>query len=227
MNKDDTFDKVFDTILYDALKSVESEPNSNLPEEMDVEFSEKHKAEMKKIFEREKKKVRIKQLHKSASRAVVCLMVLVLVSGVMVMSVNALRIRFLNFAFNISQSNTEITAVEDSDGGRYDTDRLSFEYIPVGFALAEQKISDTIIYLKFSNGTDYVIILCCPSEGMTSIDTENAECSQMTINGMKALYSENENGKILVIYDDNEIYMVKGTISKEEIVEIAQNLRKK
>ena len=228
INRKDTFDKVFDTLLNEALSDVESEPNPDLPEEMDFEFSAEHKAKMKRIFDGEKKKIWRKQLYKSVSHIVACLIVLIVISGVTIMSVDALKIRFLNFVFNTNQTNTEITVSEETESGMYETDELLLGYIPTGFNLKTQKISPNMIRLVFNNESDNIVISVYSSNGMMSIDTEDSDYYEnFDINDFKALYVENKNGHTLTMYNDSIMCIIKSTISKKEIVEIAQNFRKK
>ncbi len=227
MNDKNTFDKMFDALLDEALTAVESEPNPDLPEEMDVVFSDRHNAAMKKMFDSERRKIRRKQLYRSARHMAAALVVLILVSGVTVMSANALKTRLFNFVFNTSQTNTEITAKEVSESGKYESDVISLGYLPEGYILERQSGSGKgeSIILAFRNETSRFTIITHFGEGKISINTENAECEQLNINGKRALYTDNVNENIMTIYYDDVICTIHGNIPKEEIVEIAQNLK--
>ena len=56
MNKKDTFDKILDTLIDEAIPIVESMPDEDLPDEIPGEYSEDFEKRMKKIFAAERKK---------------------------------------------------------------------------------------------------------------------------------------------------------------------------
>lgn len=218
-------EKLFETVLYQALKEVESEPNPDLPLDEDVEFSEAHKKRMKKLFDAERKKLRRKGYIKTFKYMAACLGLLIVVSSVTVMSVSALRIRVLNFIFNTEQTNTEITSSEETEDHVYDDEELSIEYLPDGFVLQTQKTTDQITYLCFGNGVDTIDFLIYPTDGTTSVDTENAISEKMVINGYDCLYSEIEHEKMLTVFNSYSTIVISSTINKNEIIKIAQNLK--
>lgn len=225
MSEKNVFDTAFDAMLVEALK--QSEAKSDLPQTMNVEFSARHNSAMKKIFDGERKKMRRHGAMRIAGRIAACVAVFAVVSGTAVMSVSALRVRFLNFVFNTYQTNTEITASENAQNGKYDTDEVTVEYIPSGFVLQRQQITDTTIFLVFGNETDRVKITVSQSEGLASVDTEGSQCEEVEADGRRGLYVENERGNTLIMHDNEIAYMLQGTISRDELIKIAQGLKKK
>lgn len=216
-------DKIFDSLLTEALNEVESEFNPNLPEEMDIEFSQEHKAKMKKLFDSEKKRLWYKQSFRLMQRITACFLVLIAISGVTVMSVKPLRISFLEFLSDSQQVNKSVTVNKET----YETDKISLGYIPPGFEPEEEKVSDGITYLKFSNNSENITVSVYSGENAENIKPLADNCEQIIINGHHAVYSEENNEHILMMYSDNSIYIINSTINKEKIVEIAQNLKEK
>lgn len=225
MSDREMVDKIFETMVHEALEEVEQEDTYPLCDNFDFEFSEQHKEKMKKIFDREKKKIWIRKFGKSMQRVAAGLLVVILVSGVAVMSVSAWRVKFLNFIFDTKQTNTEITTNEDTNQATYNTDLLSLNYIPEGFSLEKQMIAEDLTYLKFSDSVNDFIISITPLEGKVSLDTENAYCEKININDNEALYSETDTENILVIENREEIISIKSSLKRDEIIKIAQNLK--
>ena len=225
MSDREMVDKIFETMVHEALEEVEQEDAYPSCDNFDFEFSEQHKEKMKKIFDREKKKIWIRKFGKSMQRVAAGLLVVILVSGVAVMSVSAWRVKFLNFIFDTKQTNTEITTNEDTNQATYNTDLLSLNYIPEGFSLEKQMIAEDLTYLKFSDSVNEFIISITPLEGKVSLDTENAYCEKININDNEALYSETDTENILVIENREEIISIKSSLKRDEIIKIAQNLK--
>lgn len=225
MSDREMVDKIFETMVHEALEEVEQEDAYPSCDNFDFEFSEQHKEKMKKIFDREKKKIWIRKFGKSMQRVAAGLLVVILVSGVAVMSVSAWRVKFLNFIFDTKQTNTEITTNEDTNQATYNTDLLSLNYIPEGFSLEKQMIAEDLTYLKFSDSVNDFIISITPLEGKVSLDTENAYCEKININDNEALYSETDTENILVIENREEIISIKSSLKRDEIIKIAQNLK--
>ncbi len=225
MSDKNMYDKAFDLLLHESLSEVEEEDNIDLPDALDVDFSDEHKAKMKKIFDTEKKKVWKKRFYKSAKRVAACAAVLIIVSGITIMSVSAWRVRFLNFVFNKQQTHTEISADDTQEVGMYETDKVLIGYIPEGFSLTKKRITSAITYLQFDNTTDQVKITMSSSTSIANIDTEDADYEEMLINGETALYAEKEGEKILAVCSEDGIVTIQGTIGREEIVKIARNLK--
>lgn len=223
MSKKETFDKIFDALLDEAIETIESQPDVNLPEETEVTFSKRHEERMRKLFAKERAKAKRKKIYRHIQRMAACFLALILVSGVTVMSVDALRVRFLNFVFDTEDIRTIINLEEE--GSRYSNEDVILEYIPEGFVLDKESVDATKIYLKFKRDEEYFSVSISETYLSKSIDTENASCEKMTINDMEAMYSENDNKKVLVLHDDEYIYTIKSNISKKEIVEIAQKIK--
>lgn len=227
MSDRNIYDKAFDLLLHEALSEVESEENVNLPDELDVDFSDEHKAKMKKIFDRERKKIWRKKVYKTAQRIAACAAVFIVISGITIMSVDAWRIRFLNFVFNNQQTNTEISMTSIPEENIYETDTLLIGYIPDRFTLTKNSKTDALLYLNFDNGANQIRITVVSSDTTTNIDTEDAVYEEMLINDNKALYAEKNGQRIVVICTYENVITIQGDISKDEIIKVAQNLKNK
>ena len=141
------------------------------------------------------------------------------------MSVDALRTRVMNFIFNARSTDTEITSVTDGKNENYRIGNFSIEYIPDGFQLEKQREIDQEIYLLFENSENALIsITVSQSNGVHSVDTEDAYIEEITINGIKSLYSTKDGNNILAMCSEKGIVTIQSTISRDEIVKIARNI---
>ena len=232
MTNKDTFDKILDSLLDEALPIVESMPDKNLPEGTDAPFTEEDERRERAILEKERAALRAVHVRAYLKRAAVCAATLILLCAILVMSVSALRAPVLNFVTKTTKESTDITLPNTDDASTsdaqeiYNTDSLSVGYIPEGFSLAERDIKERSVYLLFSNGTQTFDICIYSNNSTISINTEDACIERMYINNHPALYSENDVCNIITMYDDNYVYIIEGTIDKDNLVQIAQNLKK-
>ena len=226
MNKRDTFDKILDALIDEAIPIVESMPDEDLPDERPVEFSEDFERRMEQTFKNAKKKIRRKKLYKYTRRIAACFAVLIVASGITVMSVSALRVKLFNLIFNTQETNTEIHFENEDQENMYSDTGLELSYVPNGFVIDKKEIKEDRVYLKYRNDNQYFSITVSESSGTLSIDTEDAITEEMYINGNKALYSENTKLKTLTYIYNNYVYVIKGDIEKTEIIKIAENLKK-
>ncbi|HIU57341.1 MAG TPA: DUF4367 domain-containing protein, partial [Candidatus Ornithomonoglobus merdipullorum] len=197
MNEKDTFDKILDTLIDEAIPIVESMPDEDLPDEIPVEYSEDFEKRMKKIFATERKKIRRKQILKNVRRIAACFAIFIVVSGITVMSVSALRVKILNLIFNSQETNTEVQFEDSDQSNDYDNVGLELMYVPDGFEIVRKDIQDKTVYLRFENDDLYFSVTLTESTGTISLDTEDANVEEININGNKALYAEKSTLKTL------------------------------
>lgn len=226
MNKKDTFDKILDTLIDEAIPIVESMPDEDLPDEIPGEYSEDFEKRMKKIFAAERKKIRRKQIFKNIRRIAACFAIFIVVSGITVMSVSALRVKILNLIFNSQETNTEVQFEDSDQSNEYDDVGLELMYVPDGFEIIRKDIQDNIVYLRFENDDLYFSVKLTKSTGTISIDTEDANVEEIYINGNKALYVEKSSLKTLTGMIGDYSYTINGNIDKDEILKISENLKK-
>lgn len=221
---DNTFDKILDSLIDEALPAVEAMPDKNLPEEMDVDFSPEFEERMQKIFKNERRKVRRKRILRYSRNIAACFLIFVVISGISIMSVEAFRLKFLNLVYNSSKTNTEIS-FEEHRSNRYESEWIALEYVPAGFSLEKSKSTDRISYLNFDNGEEYFDVTIYETDAVLSIDTEGGSTEKIKINDIDGIYSENDNVKSIVFRQDEKVCTVEGTIEKEELIKIAKNLK--
>ncbi len=228
MNKQNNlFDKAFEMMLEEAATKADEKLGESLNvSSEEIVFSEEHEKKMKRLFNKERRTQKRKKYFKYTQRIACILLAFVLVSGVTIFSVDAWRIKFLNFVLESNEPNTDFN-FSDNGGTTYSDDNVILHYVPMGFEIDDVQNSKRRIYLRFSNGDMYFGITVNGINGSYSIDTENAVVERITINNNEGIYSSNENINILVWHDDEYVYRITANISEDEIIKIAENLTKK
>jgi len=227
MNSNVTTDKDFDDLLYYAvpLAAKELMDEMELPEK-EPEFSKEHDAKMQKLFRRERNKLLINKISVYSKRVAIVLFITLVVAGLSLLSVEAWRIKVLNFVMEIKQTHSEINLSEEKTGDTYNSDQVSFEYIPKGFKLENSDLKENRIYLLFKNDDQFFEFIMIRADGQMGIDTEQAQVKKININGNEAIYSTNNNINVLLWHDSNYVYSLEGNIIENELVNIAKNIKK-
>ncbi len=227
MIDNDLWDKILDDLIDKAAPIAAEELGMELPDPDDVEFSKEHENAMRKLFRKEQRKLVYRKVLKYSKRAAVFFLAIVVVSGVFVFSVEAWRVKVLNFVIDMSQTHSEINFSEEgTKGDSYASDEITLGYIPEGFKLDKKDVKGDMISLVFKGEESYFIFSMREITGSIGIDTEDASVKKLKINGHEALFSSNENVNILVWHDEDYTYSLSGTVEENEMAEIARSIKK-
>ena len=222
-----TLDKIFDDIIAEATSIAAENLGRNMPEPEAIKFSKEHEEAMQKLFRKERKKLFYKKISKYSKRAAVFLLAVIIMSGITVFSVEAWRVKVMNFVVEMSQTHSEINFSEDSTkGDSYTSDEITLGYIPKGFKLEKRDAKGNMVSLIFKREKDYFIFYMSKITGSMGIDTENASVKKIQIDGQEALFSSNKNANILVWNDKEHSYSLSGTVEENEMVKIVENIKK-
>lgn len=227
MNEDKLYNKALDDLISYAGPMAIAEMAMGMKEAEDVEFSEGHQRIMEQLFRKERKKLRLKKLVFYSKRAIACVLIFVTIVSVSILSVEAWRIKFLNFVIEVNQTHTHMNFSEDATtGDSYHSDAISLDYIPIGFKLEKSNVMENYIYLIFKADEQHFSFSMNNIDGSMGVDTEDATIKRITINDYEAIYSSNNNINILVWHDDRYSYMLSGNIDEKEMIKIANGLKK-
>lgn len=227
MSNEKIFDRIFDDIVNEAASIATENIGRNMVEPEAVEFSKEHEAEMQRIFRKERKKWVHRKAAEYLKRVAIFLLIVMIVSGVAVFSVEAWRIKTLNFILEMSQTHSEINFEEgNAKGESYTSDGITLAYIPKGYKLEKKDIKNDMGSLVFKGKEHYFVFSVSDITNSIGIDTENASFKKTTINGQEALFSSNNNVNILVWHDEIFSYTLSGTVEENEILKIAKNIKK-
>lgn len=180
-----------------------------------------------KAIDREYKKGRRRAFGKKAAKfgryaVTVCAAVIVAVS-ISVVSVDALRVKFLDWLANIRPTHTTYNDID------YYNDSVFPEYMTSGYSLQFYSKDNSIITETFINNNNYIIsILINTDNTVFNSDNEATDSELIEINQNIAMYTERDESKSLMWNDDKASYVISSNdpeLSKAELVEIAQTLK--
>jgi intracellular sulfur oxidation DsrE/DsrF family protein len=179
---------------------------------------------MKKKEENRKK--RIKRIKRISSRVAIILLTLSVAFTVCTLSVEAFRVKVFNLFQDTKDNYTEVKAEEEIDQevkGYYYPN-----YLPEGFTVENNKDLKSIRIIHFAKDDEIITFIQAQNESSFHLDTENAEVSDLFVNGNAGLLIIIKDKTTTVFWNNNEMsFSISGYINKEEIIKIAENIEKK
>lgn len=185
-----------------------------------------------KALDREYRKGRIRSFGKKAATfgryAVTVCAVIIVFFSISVVSVDALRIKFLDWLTNIHSTHT---TYNDSYSIN---DVISPSYLPDGYNLQLYSRDDTLTTQRFVNGKGSSISISIstsittPSNVVINTDNESTYSEFIDVNGNVAVYTQKDEISSLMWIDGNTSYLITtsdNTISEDILVKIAQSLK--
>ena len=166
----------------------------------------------------------------AALKAVACLAIVIVVAAAFVFSVPTVRAGFLQLIDRIFDGYTNI----EIDGKKFDEhiilNEYVFDYIPEGFKLDKDISSNNekLVFISETEGRSFSI-KCYSSENfLIQYDNEQSIIEEVSINGVRAFYCHNDNEEknILSWSDGGSFFVISGNISKQEMLRIAENIKK-
>lgn len=220
--KNNSMDNMFEELLKKGASLAAEEMGADVSTKTADGFSEEHERRMKKLFAREKHKRRMRRFTMYAARIAAVLAVVTVVSGAVILNVDALKIRFFNMFTNTQTTNTKISYM---DGTSYSNDIITISYVPEGFDLDRERLDQNKAYAKFKNSGQYFAVNVADADSDINIDTEDAEAKKLEINGYEVLYSEKEGINIFSYSYDKYAVNVMGNIEKNLMIKIIKNIK--
>ena len=185
-----------------------------------------------KALDREYRKGRIRSFGKKAATfgryAVTVCAVIIVFFSISVVSVDALRIKFLDWLTNIHSTHTTYNDSYNIN------DVISPSYLPDGYNLQLYSRDDTLTTQKFVNGKGSSISISIStsitnsSNVVINTDNESTYSEFIDVNGNTAVYTQKDEISSLMWIDGNTSYLITtsdNTISEEILVKIAQSLK--
>jgi hypothetical protein len=172
----------------------------------------------------------MKRARKLSSRAAVFILVLIACMTVVTMSVEAFRIRFFNFFIEENENYTEIEKREDvSNQGVPDIEVENFfylSYLPTGYSFESYTVVGDSIIIQYSSGEEIIIFNQSKGDANYQIDTEGADIRGIPVGEGSGKLLLKDGRSILLWSFDEYSYYIKAHINEEEIIKMAENLKK-
>ena len=228
-----TKEKIFDLILTDALKEsmkIEFEEIDKLTAEETHEFSPQFEKKMRKLINSIGRKDRIKKFKRFAVKSVVVLsIVFTLIFGGLLTQPEVFAAVQNVFRSIFDKYDKYEYLGEELTSENFDND-IKFGYVPDGYSLSKGDYSPIDVTLFYTNETDKIIFEYCIANFTTSLyDNEHSSYSSFILNDVEYHYYESNDNVFtnkLIWYKDGYEFGIYAHLSKEELVKIAENLKK-
>ena len=180
-----------------------------------------------KALDKEYRKGQIRSFGKKAARfgryAITVCAAVIVVFSISVVSVDALRIKFLNWLTNVHSTHTSYNDIDHVKSSVFP------EHIPSGYLLQSYNKEDNIITETFVNAKNYfiTIVINNNNNSVYSIDNEETDYEIVEINDNTGLITDKEGLITLIWNDATHNYFIStndNTISTDTIIQIAQSL---
>lgn len=228
-----TKEKIFDLILADALKESmrkEFEEIDKMTAEETHEFSPQFEKKMRKLINSVGRKENLKKIKHFAVKSIAPIAVIFsIISG-------SLLVQPEVFA---SVQNVFRKVFDKYDKYEYIGEELTFEnfdnnirlgYVPDGYYLSLGDYSTINVTLFYTNETDKITFeYGIANFTTTSYDNEHSSYSSFILNDVEYHYYESNDNVFnnkLIWYKDGYVFGIYAHLSKEELVKIAENIKK-
>ena len=180
-----------------------------------------------KAIDREYKKGRRRAFGKKAAKfgryaVTVCAAVIVAVS-ISVVSVDALRVKFLDWLANIRPTHTTY-----NDYSHLNSLYVP-EYLPKGYVLQSFNNEGVLISETFADSSEnYIKLIICPEDFVLNSDNEENDIENVNVNNSTGIYMIKDEFVSLIWNVDGKKYTMSTndvSVSKEELVKIAQSIK--
>ena len=194
----------------------------NLPHE----FSEQNKKRMRKIFRKAKRIEFYKEHRKRIVKIAASFLVIICASVITVTQVEAFRMPLLDFFYQVKEKSTFFGVSADS-GRKLTKNFQEYEptYKPEGFVVTEVHEEDDEFFLKYEDEKGRMYKFCYFEKIKNfALDTEATMVSNVEINGNKASIIEKGSETRIIMYEENSIFFLGGTISSEDAYKIIESV---
>ena len=221
-DKKDKNEELFDHIIeYGASSWTDEISPDNIPEE---ELSDQLNQKIDNMFSSARKRANRKRRFITAQRIAAVFVMLLTMASVTLMSVEAFREPVMNFIFNKGSSQNRTRIQMQTHGENKD---FNFTYLPSGYSFSEKKVSEnnTHILYKFKDKSSNVIYLNIILN-TTAKNYSNMNKDDYSIIRRKNIeyYYIDDTFSQLLWYKHKIIYKLNGTLSKDELLKIAEGV---
>lgn len=234
-------DKLNDIFLYmigyEHINNICEETDQLLEEYSDIEIPEsldQRFIDFQKDLNRKKKLKNIREkIIKISKKIAAILIVIIFISTLVTMSVEANRIKFFNMIIETTKRFSEVK-FKETDDLEYikdlpqDWDDFYYPTIlPDGYKLINSISANEIRYLIFADQDNNELRFLQGSiTSAFQLDTEDANVFKVDINGMEGIIIEKDGVTIISWHDNNRSFYLQGKIEKSILLEIGKSIEK-
>lgn len=233
-------DSLFKLVMHDAAEKegrlfleekekLKKDPKS-LPSRAAVQkFSQQLDEQLKKT----KTYARRRRIWQALNKAAIAMLIVLVILGATVVTVQAVRIRVLNFLMDVQQEYTSFQLQDSSSGSEGGSTIIEWRqafiptYIPEGYKISSISDGNLSRIIEFTNPQGSLITYVELSEGnKCQLDTEKASVVEtVNINGHEATVVV-KNSMVTLIWAMNErMFMIRGQIEKDMAIQMAEGVK--
>ncbi|HWP97363.1 MAG TPA: DUF4367 domain-containing protein [Syntrophomonadaceae bacterium] len=164
------------------------------------------------------------------NKAAVFLLVLVALLAVSVVTVEAARIKVLNFFVNMQEKYTQIHLSDKTEEPVDNSINWEDAYVPTdipsGYSIHKSLNNKGLKTIEYANDDNGVIVYQQFNENFESnIDTENAdEIKKITIQGHKGLFVSKGDKRMITWSNDTYVFLITTNLQEESLIKIAESV---
>ncbi|OLS02456.1 DUF4367 domain-containing protein [Tissierella creatinophila] len=197
-------------------------------EELSHKFSKAFEKKMNKLIKGEKRTPFMRSVIVYGKRAAAIVLIVLSITFVTTMSVEAYRVKFFEVITKVWEEFTSITFKSEEEVIDRKLVAINPEYIPEGFSILEETLSDYVNKIIYVNMIDEEIIYeqRLISDGEIIFDTEGIEIKTMDIENETISFFTNKGVSQIYWNDDLYMYRFSSTIDMEEIIKMTKSILK-
>lgn len=165
-----------------------------------------------KVYKETEKRALLRRTVYRAAKIAAVFAIFLFLSVNLVMSVEALRVPILNYCIKLQNTISRIDFSRTPDSMDNESDLAFMLDLPDGYHFNRQSHNhednsrlypDSILSLLYNNDDDQLLMISTtPAAGMLNFDTADAECIEMELVGMHAVYVKKADGTLRMIWVD-------------------------
>lgn len=215
--------------LLDEREILKNDPAFVPSEEAVQRFS----SQLDNILKRKKANALRQKTIKILNRSAVAMLIVIILLFTTVASVQAIRVKVLNFFMDIQPKYTSYQVNENGNGSGNGEPVVNWTkayvptYIPEGYKVNSSSNSETFKKIVFGNHQGMIIIYTELNEGsIAQSDTENASTfKEISINGHNGTLAE-KNSTVTIVWEmEDHIFTINAPTDQETAIKIAESVK--
>lgn len=219
-----------DDFLYSHMKDAESLMMAAIPPEtkLNHNFSKRFLRKMKSLLKYERRTPMMRSTVHYAKTAAAVFLIFLSIAFTTTMSVEAYRIRFFEIVTTVWEELTSIVIGSEENAGHDTLVPLEPSYVPTDYGVLETSINqfEQNIFYHNKSGNEIFYSQNLTTQGEFIIDTESTTYEKIELPSMDVYYVVNKGVTQLYWQDAFYTYTLISTIEKDELLAMAQSVKK-
>lgn len=227
-----------DILQIAAFKAIGEAHIANLIDDLEVASDEADNVQLSQSMEEwskgfiaRKRGRRNRSARLNTRKAAIFLLILLGAFSVTTLSVEAIRVRLFEYIIETQEKFTRIYRTDDhsmlSDPELDINDYYYPTIVPKGYTFKSYNKEADILSMYYSNGTDEIIFVQFETAGDWNFDTEDAEIIEVPINDYPGYLILKGERSMLFWHNDRNEFLIRGLISADDILRIAESMKEK